>query len=397
MARKHCIDTDNMANTHRHAYNIHDLRDLAKRRLPHGVFDFIDRGTEDDIAIANNLDSYRRLKLRPSQLVDVSQRDLRRAVFGNVQSMPLIVGPTGVADILWYQGELALAKAATRAGIPFTLSTSATTPIETIFDATHGAMWIQTYLWEERRHSYAVIERARAAGVKTLLLTVDTAVMPNREFNARNGFVNPFRLTPRITRDVLCHPRWLAGVMGRYLCNGGMPRYANYPQGMNGTITGAPVRLANAASVTWADVDLLRERWPHTLIIKGLMSGADAEAAERHGVDGIVLSNHGGRNLDSAMAPIDLLPEVRSALSKRVTLLVDSGIRRGSDVVKAIALGADAVLIGKAALYGLAAGGEAGVSHALEILRDEMDRTLALVGRRAFSEVDAALVARPGC
>ncbi|HEY4297644.1 MAG TPA: alpha-hydroxy acid oxidase [Paraburkholderia sp.] len=386
-----------MANTHRHAYNIHDLRELAKRRLPRGVFDFIDRGTEDDIAVANNLDSYRRIKLRPTQLVDVSKRDLRRTLFGNVQSMPLIVGPTGVADILWYRGELALATAATRAGIPFGLSTSATTPIETIFDATQGAMWLQTYLWEERRHSYAVIERARAAGVKTLMLTVDTAVMPNREFNARNGFVNPFRLTPRITCDVLRHPGWLAGVMGRYLLNGGMPRYANYPQGMNARITGAPVRLANAASVTWADVDALRERWPHTLIVKGLMSAADAETAERHGVDGIVLSNHGGRNLDSAMAPIDVLPEVRAALSKRVTLLVDSGIRRGSDVVKAIALGADAVLIGKAALYGLAAGGEAGVSRALEMLRDEMDRTLALVGRRSFGEVDATLIARPGC
>ncbi|WP_233835305.1 alpha-hydroxy acid oxidase [Paraburkholderia sp. ZP32-5] len=382
-----------MTNVQHRAYNINDLRELAKRRLPRGVFDFIDRGTEDDVALANNLERYQRIKLRPCHLVDVSNRNLQRTVFGHQQSMPLIIGPTGVADILWYEGELSLAKAATRAGIPFTLSTSSTTPLEKIFDATNGTMWMQTYLWEQRELSYAVIERAREAGVETLMLTVDTAVMPNREFNARNGFTNPFRLTPRMTRDIAVHPRWLFGVMGRYMLNGGVPRYANYPDGMGGKITGAPVRLANAASVTWRDVEVLRERWPRKLLVKGLLSAQDAVTAQQHGVDGVVLSNHGGRNLDSAMAPIDLLPEFRAALSKSTTLIVDSGIRRGSDVVKAIALGADAVIIGKAALYGLGAGGEAGVSHALSVFRDEIDRTLALVGRCSFDEVDASLIA----
>jgi (S)-mandelate dehydrogenase len=385
-----------MANTHHRAYNINDLRDIARRRLPRGVFDFIDRGTEDDLAIANNLAAYRRIKLKPAQLVDVSGRDLNCTVFDRPQSMPLIVGPTGVADILWYQGELALAAAATHAGIPFTLSTSSTTPLEKVYEITHGSMWMQTYLWEQRELSYSVIDRARVAGVKTLMLTVDTAVMPNREFNARNGFTNPFRLTPRITKDLIRHPSWLFGVMGRYLLNGGVPRYANYPEGLGSKITGNPIRLANASSVTWHDVEVLRQRWPHTLIVKGLMSADDARTAEKYGVDGVVLSNHGGRNLDSAMAPIDILPEFRAALSPRTTLIVDSGIRRGSDIVKAMALGADAVMVGKATLYGLGAGGEAGVDHALSIFHDEMDRTLALVGRRSFAEVDESLIAIPG-
>jgi (S)-mandelate dehydrogenase len=384
-----------MANTQHRAYNIDDLRELAKRRLPRGIFDFIDRGTEDDVAVANNIESYRRIKLKPGHLVDVSIRNLQTTVFGRLQSMPVIIGPTGVADILWYEGELALASAATKAGIPFTLSTSSTTPLEKVLDITNGTMWMQTYLWEQRELSYAVIERARAAGVRTLMLTVDTAVIPNREFNARNGFTNPFRLTPRITRDIVLHPGWLFGVMGRYMLNGGVPRYANYPAGMGGKITGTPVRLDNASSVTWRDVDVLRERWPHTLIIKGLMSVEDAVRAEKSGVDGVVLSNHGGRNLDSAMAPIDLLPEFKAGLSKRITVIVDSGIRRGSDVVKAMALGADAVIVGKATLYGLGAGGEAGVSHALSVFRDEIDRTLALVGRCSFDEVDGSLIATP--
>ena len=384
-----------MVNTRRNAFNIDDLRAMAKRRLPRGVFDFIDRGTEDGLAAANNLEAYRRIKLKPRQLVDVSTRDLQRTLFGRLRSMPVIIGPTGVADILWYRGELALASAANKAGIPFTLATSSTTPLAKVFEATEGAMWLQTYLWEQRELSYGVIDRARSVGVKTLMLTVDTAVMPNREFNARNGFTNPFRMTPRISSDLLRHPSWLLGVMGRYMLDGGVPRYANYPEGHGGTITGNSVRLANASSLTWRDLEVLRERWPHTLIVKGLMCPDDARMAQSLGVDGLVLSNHGGRNLDSAPAPIDVLPAFKAALSPSTTLIVDSGIRRGSDVVKAIALGADAVMVGKATLYGLGAGGEAGVSHALDIFRDEMDRTLALVGRRSFDEADGSLIATP--
>jgi (S)-mandelate dehydrogenase len=375
------------------AYNIDDLRRLAKRRLPRGVFDFVDRGTEDDVAIAHNLRAWRDIKLRPRNLVDVSSRDLRRTILGRPYSMPLIVGPTGIADILWYRGELALAAAAFEAGVPFTLATSSTTPMADVFERTQGTMWLQCYLWEKRSLSLEVLGRARALGVTTLVLTVDTAVLPNREFNLRNGFTNPFRATPRIALDLVRHPRWLLGTMGRYMQAGGIPRYANYPDEIGGKITGRPSRMTNASSVTWQDVEMLRDFWPGKLILKGILSAEDAQRAESHFVDGIVVSNHGGRNLDSTQAPIEVLPEIRSAVSDRMTVIVDGGIRRGSAIVKAVALGADAVMVGKATLYGLGAGGQAGVSRALGFFRDEIDRTLALTGKTSFAAVDRSIIA----
>lgn len=381
-----------MTSIANHAFNIEDIRKMAKRRLPRGVFEFVDRGSEGERAIAGNRSAFDRIKIRARHLVDVSSRSLAADVLGRSISMPVIIAPTGVADILWYRGESALARAATEAGIPFTLSTSSTTSLEAIFELTHGTMWMQTYLWEERELSYLTIERAIAAGVKTLVITVDTPVMPNREFNARNGFVNPFRLTPRLAADICRHPSWLVSVMGRYMVNGGVPRYANYPPQMGGKITGRPVRIENASSVTWIDVAELRHRWPHKLLLKGLIRPEDAVTAEKYGVDGVVVSNHGGRNLDSAPAPIDFVRDFRAALSKRTVLIVDSGIRRGSDVVKAIALGADAVMIGKAAMYGLGAAGGEGVSHALALLYNEIDRTLGLSGVTSVAELDESMV-----
>jgi isopentenyl diphosphate isomerase/L-lactate dehydrogenase-like FMN-dependent dehydrogenase len=377
----------------RAAQNINDLRLVAKRRLPRGVFDFMDRGTEDEIAITNNLRAFRDIKLKPRVSVDVSSRDTSVTVFGRKQSMPLAIGPTGIADILWHRGELALASAAEKAGVPFTLATSSTTPLEAIYDATKGNMWLQIYMWEKRALSYEVIERAKNLGVKALVLTLDTAVLPNREFNTHNGFTNPFRVTPTITTDLLIHPRWLLGVMGRYMLGGGVPRYANYPAEVGGKITGRPSRMTNAASLSWEDVRKLREFWPGKLILKGILSPEDARLAEECGADGIVVSNHGGRNLDSTMAPIEVLPEIRSVVSDRMTVFVDGGVRRGSDIVKARALGADAVLVGKATLYGLGAGGEAGVSRALQHLQTETDRTLALLGKTSFEQIDASVIA----
>jgi (S)-mandelate dehydrogenase len=374
------------------AYNTDDFRTLARRRLPRGVFDFIDRGSEDETALAESVAAFRSIKLLPRHLNDVSQRDTGCTLFGRRLAMPVAIGPTGAADILWFGGELALARAATKAGIPFTLSTSSTTPVEQVAETTGGAVWLQTYLWERRELSHAVIARAKAAGVQTLVLTVDTPVIPNREFNARNGFVNPFRVTPRITLDIMAHPRWLFGVMGRYMLNGGIPRYANYPPEMSGAITGKPSRLANAASITWEDVAKLRDLWPGILIVKGILAPDDAATAEKHGVDGVIVSTHGGRNLDSAPAAIQMLPAIRAAVSKQLAVIVDSGIRRGSDVVKAVALGADATLIGKAALYALAGAGEPGVGRLLGLLRDEIDRTLALVGCPSFAAVGPGLV-----
>jgi len=374
------------------ALNIGDLRELAKRRLPKGMFEFMDRGSEDDIAIRNNIKAYENIKLKPRTLIDVSKRNISINIFGEQQNSPLIIGPTGVADLLWWKGESALARAASKANIPFTLATSSTTPMEQIIQQTSGRMWLQMYLWDQREFSLQIIKRAQNAGTRTLVLTVDTPVAPNREFNIRNGFTNPFRLTPKMTIDTLTHPRWLFGVMGRYMLNGGMPRYANYPPEMSGKITGKPIRAANSSTVCWEDVDKLRALWKGTFILKGILTAKDAKLAVHYGVDGIIVSNHGGRNLDATMAPIDALPEVLTATEGRLTVIVDSGIRRGTDVIKALACGAHAVMIGRAALYGLGAAGEAGVSRSLSILSDEIDRTLALVGKTNLQQLDPSII-----
>jgi isopentenyl diphosphate isomerase/L-lactate dehydrogenase-like FMN-dependent dehydrogenase len=227
-----------------------------------------------------------------------------------------------------------------------------------------------------------LIERAKAAGYQALLVTVDTPVPPGREYNLRNGMTVPFRFTRRNVADVLAHPRWLAGVLMRYLLTTGMPRYENYPSGMQSRITAAPMgrSMMVTDSLTWDDLRVLRKLWPHALVVKGILRAQDAVLAADCGADGVIVSNHGGRAVDSTRAPIEVLPEVVDAAGKRLTVLVDSGFRRGADIVKALALGAEAVLVGRAPLYGTAAAGEAGAARAIEIYRDEIDRLLALIG-----------------
>jgi L-lactate dehydrogenase (cytochrome)/(S)-mandelate dehydrogenase len=371
------------------AFNIADLRALAQRRLPRALFEFVDRGTEDEVALSNNRAALDRIKLRPRVLVDVSQRQTGTTLFGRELSVPIIIAPTGMADLMWFHGELALARAAASAGIPFTLATSSTTPFEQVSQAMRAPFWFQMYMWNDRAQSHAAMNRARAAGADTLLLTVDTPVFANREFNRRNGFTNPL-LNRRFALDIARHPRWSLGVMGRYLLEGGMPRFVNYPPGLQNDITRAPARLASSASVTWDDVDRLREFWTGRLVLKGVLSPEDAVLAVQHGVDGIIVSNHGGRNLDAVVAAIDVLPEIARAVAGRIVVMYDSGIRRGTDIAKALALGAEAVLIGRATLFGLAAAGEDGASRAIAILREELHRTLALLGARSIDELGAA-------
>ncbi len=376
------------------AYNIWDLRKQARRRVPRVLFDFVDRGAEDDVATAVNRAALDRLKLTPRVAIDVSRRSSTTTLFGKALGLPIAIAPTGAADLMWYEGELSLAKAAAKAKIPFTLATSSTTSIESVADCAGAGFWLQLYLWDQRELSYQVIDRAKQAGADALVVTLDTPVAPNREFNDRNGFSNPFRVTPRIAVDLALHPRWLLGVMGRYLMTGGMPRFVNYPEAMGGRITGGPRRRANSASVTWDDIRILRDRWPRTLIVKGLLRPEDALTAASCGVDAVVVSNHGGRMLDAAPASIDALPGVVAAAGKRVTVLFDGGIRRGTDIVKALALGAKAVLVGRATLYGLAAGGQPGVERSLQILAEETDRTLGLIGCRVIADLDPTFVSR---
>lgn len=364
------------------AYDIGDLREQARRRLPRGVFEFFDRGNGDEIALANNRAAFERVKFSPRVLVDTSLRSQTVTLFGERHAMPLAVAPTGSAGLAWYEGEIALARAAAAVGIPFTLATGSMTALERVAKEAGGTLWFQLYVWPDRNLSYQLVERARAAGYRALMVTVDTPVPPGREYNLRNGMTVPFRFTRRNVADMLLHPRWLATVLGRYLLTSGMPRYENYPPEMRSRITAAPMgrSMMVTDSLTWEELRVLRAKWPRTLIVKGILRSDDALRAADCGVDGVVVSNHGGRAVDSTRAPIEVLPEVVEAVGHRITVLVDSGFRRGADVVKALALGARAVLIGRAPLYGVAAAGEAGAVRALEIFRDEIDRLLALIG-----------------
>jgi (S)-mandelate dehydrogenase len=375
-------------------YNNGDLRDLARRRLPRAIFEYVDRGSEDDIAVRANRAALDALKIRPRTLIDVTKRDQSITLFGKPRKMPVIIGPTGGAGLTWFDAELCLARAAAKAGIPITIATAATVPMEKVAAEATSGYWQQLYLWEDRALSHQIIERAKAAGAEALMLTVDTAVGSNREHNARNGFSNPFKLRPRVAFDLARHPRWLANTMGRYVLNGGMPRFVNYPEGARGKITGVPTSQSLSPSVSWNDVKEIRAMWPRIFMLKGVMLPDDARRAADHGVDAVVVSNHGGRQLDASEATIDALPDIVVAAGDRLTVLFDSGVRRGADVVKALALGAKAVLVGRATLFGAAAAGEPGVDRALAMLRDEIDRTLALSGCRNISDVDRSLLRR---
>jgi len=372
------------------AYDIADLREMARRRLPKGVFEFMDRGNGDEVAVANNRAAFERYKLNPRMLVDTSRRTQEITLFGRKQAMPIAIAPTGSAGLTWYQGEIALARAAREAGIPFALATGSMTALEKVAEEAGGTLWFQVYMWPDRSLSHRLIERAKAAGYQALIVTVDTPVPPGREYNLRNGVTVPFRFTRRNVVDVLMHPRWVMNVLMRYLMTSGMPRYENYPTGMKQKITALPMgrSMMVTDSLTWEDLRALRKLWPHPLMVKGILRADDAMRATDCGADGVIVSNHGGRAVDSTMAPITLLPRIVDAVGKRLTVIVDSGFRRGADVVKALALGARAVLIGRATIYGTAVAGQAGAVRAIEIYRDEIDRLLALIGCPGVSELD---------
>ncbi|MFK4874664.1 alpha-hydroxy-acid oxidizing protein [Novosphingobium sp. ZW T3_23] len=370
------------------AHNIAQLRVLARRRLPRAIWEFMERGTEDDLLIGRNPAALQALHLVPRALRDVSARSAEITLFGRRQPLPLVIAPTGIADLMWHHGERAIASAAAAAGIPFTQTTSSTTSFADIAKVATAGHWMQMYLWERRDLSWQVVEAARENGADVLVLTIDTPVWPLREFNRRAGMSNPIRPNARLVGDFLRRPRWLAGVMGRYMLEGGLPQFANYPAEVGGKVTGKVARVANSASVDWRDVDELRRRWSGKLVVKGLLHPDDARRALDHGVDGIAVSNHGGRNFDSSPPAIHALPAIVDAVAGRTTVLFDSGVRRGADVLKAIALGADAVMIGRATLYGCAAGGEAGAAHALRLLENEINVAMAMLGITRLGELD---------
>ena len=363
-------------------YNIDDLRERARRALPRGLFEFVDRGTEDERAVPEIRRAFEQIALRPRVLVDVSGCSLERQFFGAPSRMPFAVAPTGAAGLLWLDGEVAVARAAAAAGVPFTLSTASIVSMERVAAEAGGRLWFQLYMWPDRSMSYELVDRARASGYEALMVTVDTAVTPNREYNQRNGFSLPLKITRQNAVDVALHPGWFFNVFARYLLRSGVPRFENYPDKLRRSLADAPAgrRMPKNDSLTWEDLRELRKRWDGPLILKGVLTPEDADMARRCGADAVIVSNHGGRNLDASIPPIEVLPQVLDRVGRDMEVYVDSGFRRGSDIVKALALGARGVLVGRAPLWGVAAAGETGAARALQILGEETARVMGLLG-----------------
>ena len=372
-------------------HNIADLRLAARRRIPRGLFDYVDRGTEEEVSLRGNREAFDRIRLMTRPLVDVANRSTKTSVLGEEWAVPFAIAPTGLAGMLWHEGEVALARAAAAAGVPFTLSTASITSIEDVAAKAGGRLWFQLYMWADMDMSFELVNRAKAAGYRTLVVTVDSVVNGNREHNRRNGFTIPMRLTPRNVLDGALHPAWTLGVMARYLLTTGMPEFANFPEKVRHNLRGQGKRggvvVPKNESQSWDHIRQLRAMWNGPLVVKGLLDPRDALRAVDCGADGIVVSNHGGRTLDGAVAPMEVLPDVVRAVGGRTTILVDSCITRGSDIVKALALGAQGAMVGRATLWGVAAAGQEGAALALEILRSEIDRVMAYVGCRSIAEI----------
>jgi len=371
-----------MASVVEKALNIEDFRVLARKRLPKGLYEFVDRGTEDEVALLANRQAYARYKFVPRTLVDVSARTSAIELFGQKMAMPVAIAPTGAAGLMWHDGEVALAKAAAQKGVPFTVATGSLASLERVVEESGGNCWFQLYMWPEKALSLELVQRAQSADCRALLVTVDTAVGSNREYNLRNGFSIPFKFSRRNITDVMCHPRWLVNVLGRYMMSTGMPKYENYPAQLRSTVTAKPIgrAMAKADNMTWSDFKEIRKMWTGPLLAKGVLHPQDASEAINAGADGIVVSNHGGRMLDHSIPPLLALPAIVDAVNGRCPIIVDSGISRGSDVVKALALGATAVMVGRATLYGVAVGGQSGAHRVLSLLQEEIVRTQGLIG-----------------
>lgn len=362
--------------------NVADYRELARKRLPRMVFDYMEGGAESESGLRHNQDVFAKVRFQSKRLVNISQRSITTTLFDRAMRAPLLIAPSGINGILWPRGDIVLAKAAQRFGIPFVLSTASNSSIEEVAEAAGGDLWFQLYV-VHRRLAEILVKRAFAAGYRTLVLTVDVGVNGKRERDIRNNFGLPARYTARTLMDGALHPRWSFDLIRH-----GMPQLGNFRSvDANDTEVQAAVMSRQMdASFSWDDLAHLRELWPHKLLVKGLSRADDAKRCESMGIDGVILSNHGGRQLDAAIAPFQALPATREAV--KIPVLIDSGIRRGADVVKALATGASAVLLGRATLYGLAARGGAGVDAVLEIFRDEIDRTLAQIGCSSIAELD---------
>ena len=363
------------------AYNIEDLRQIAKKRVPRGVFGYVDGGSEDGIAVKNNRDAYTSLKIKNRVLVDVSGRSTETTIFGRKATMPYGVSPTGTAGLMWYGGEAGVAMAATKMGVPCTVALNAQTSMEEIWEAAGegGNLWFQVYMWPDKDLSLKQIDRIKSVGYETLIITVDGPVGSNREYNKKNGFSMPLKYSATLFAQLLAKPGWLIRVLGQHYLRRGAPTMVNYPDELISRITDPMLKHMHTKTdnLTWEHVQRIRDAWPGNLLIKGLQSAEDAVIAKERGLQGVVLSNHGGRYVDSAPAPLQVVAETRKAVGNNFTVIIDSGARRGSDLVKAIACGADLVMSGRPTLWGAAVAGTDGSYQALEIFQTEMDRVMA--------------------
>lgn len=376
--------------------NIHDLRERARRRLPKVVFDYLDGGAESEVTLRENCRIFDDVMFRPRQAIAVSQCDLSTQVLGQDLAFPAILAPVGYSRLMHPGGEVAAASAAGAAGTTYTLSTISGYRLEDVKAASSGPVWYQLYLVGGREVAEGAIDRARKAGFSALVVTIDTPVAGMRERDPRNGMKqllggSLFAKIPHVPQ-ILLHPRWLL----RFLLDGGTPDLQNIVEPGKGPMPLVDVTAALAkAVVTWNDLGWLRQMWPGPIVIKGVLTAEDAMRAVDEGAAAIIVSNHGGRQLDGVAPTLRVLPEVVSAVNGRAEVLVDGGIRRGSDIVKALCLGARAVLIGRAYAYGLAAGGVAGVERALEILRADVERTLLLLGCPSVGALDGSYIKVP--
>lgn len=366
--------------------NVADFRALARKRLPRMVFDYLEGGAEDELGLRHNRQVFENLRFQPHRLTDVSKRDIGTRLFGKHQKAPVVIAPTGLNGIFWPNGDLVLARAAAKFGIPFALSTASTASIEAVAKAAEGERWFQLYV-VHRRLAELLVKRALSCDYTTLILTTDVSVNGKRERDMRNGFGLPMKYSLRTIIDGVLHPRWSLDMLRH-----GVPQLANFAseQVQDTELQAALMSRQMDASFSFDDLKWLRDLWPHKLLIKGICRPEDAERCMRLGADGVILSNHGGRQLDGALSPMDTLVSTAAKVSGPV--LVDSGIRRGSDVVKAVALGAKAVMLGRATLYGLAAAGPDGVEAVLDIFMDEIDRTLAQIGCPSVSKLNSDFI-----
>src|SRR3954452_11814485 len=374
------------------AVNIEDLRRLAKRRLPRAIFDFFDGGAEDEVTLRDNRAAFERIRLLPKVLVNVAKIDMSGELFGQRATLPLAIAPTGGISAGRAGAELSLARAAKAFGVPFTLATPAAFTIERVAEEVGGRLWFQLYAVREHEFRQKLIARAAAAGYEAMLVTVDLPVSGKRERDPRNGFVTPYNPNWRNSRDVIFKPAWLLEMTRHGLP--GMANFEGYKFSSYGkTDIATAVGREMDAALDWESIKQIRSLWPRKLLLKGVERPDDAERAASIGCDGVVVSNHGGRQLDGAAPTLEALPHVARAVGSKMTVLLDGGVRRGVDIVKARALGAQVVLTGRATLFGAMAGGEPGARRALEILASELQRAMQLCGAQSVAQIGPDLLA----